>query len=77
MGCIGSRMKSQEIAQNEIKTIRQNLKQFKACLLEENNMRNGDNHPTHVTKGNVLDDLGFSLEELVVLKLKPDSIKRS
>jgi len=33
-------------------------------------MRNVDNGPTHVTRGNVLDDLGFSPEELVVLKFK-------
>jgi len=33
-------------------------------------MRNVDNSPTHVTRGNVLDDLGFSPEELVVLKFK-------
>lgn len=34
-------------------------------------MRN-ENKPTHVTRGNVLDDLGFSPEQSAVLKFKAD-----
>src|SRR5258708_10254354 len=30
------------------------------------------NRPTHVTRGNVLDDLGFTPEQAAVLKLKAD-----
>jgi predicted XRE-type DNA-binding protein len=32
----------------------------------------GRNQPTHVTRGNVLDDLGFSPEQAAVLKFKAD-----
>jgi len=35
-------------------------------------MRNLENSPTRVTKGNVLDDLGFSPEETVILKFKTE-----
>ena len=33
-------------------------------------MRSGANKPTHVTRGNVLDDLGFSPEQAEALKFK-------
>ncbi|HEV2351060.1 MAG TPA: XRE family transcriptional regulator [Terriglobia bacterium] len=33
-------------------------------------MKSGANKPTHVTHGNVLDDLGFSAESATALKLK-------
>ncbi len=32
----------------------------------------GANKPTHVTRGNVLDDLGFSREQAAILKFKAD-----
>ena len=35
-------------------------------------MRNTVNKPTHVTRGNVLDDLGFSSEQATVLKFKAE-----
>jgi predicted XRE-type DNA-binding protein len=35
-------------------------------------MANGRNKPTHVTRGNVLDDLGFSPEQATILKFKAD-----
>ncbi|HSS98417.1 MAG TPA: XRE family transcriptional regulator [Terriglobales bacterium] len=35
-------------------------------------MANGRNKPTHVSRGNVLDDLGFSPEQAVVLKFKAE-----
>lgn len=35
-------------------------------------MRSEKNRPTHVTKGDVLDDLGFSPEQAVALKFKAD-----
>ena len=33
-------------------------------------MKNKDNKPTHITRGNVLDDLGFSPEQAAALKFK-------
>ena len=33
-------------------------------------MRNGSHRPTHITRGNVLDDLGFSPEQAAALKFK-------
>ena len=35
-------------------------------------MANGRSKPTHVTRGNVLDDLGFSPEKATALKFKAD-----
>ena len=35
-------------------------------------MAGGHNKPTHVTQGNVLDDLGLSPEQATVLKFKAD-----
>ena len=35
-------------------------------------MANGSSRPTHMTRGNVLDDLGFSPEQATVLKFKAD-----
>jgi predicted XRE-type DNA-binding protein len=35
-------------------------------------MANGHSRPTHVTHGNVLDDLGFSPEQATILKFKAD-----
>ncbi len=35
-------------------------------------MANGRNKPTHVSRGNVLDDLGFSPEQATALKFKAD-----
>jgi predicted XRE-type DNA-binding protein len=35
-------------------------------------MANGHSRPTHITRGNVLDDLGFSPEQAAVLKFKAD-----
>jgi predicted XRE-type DNA-binding protein len=35
-------------------------------------MRNVDNSPTHVTKGNVLDEIGLSPEEATILKFKAE-----
>lgn len=35
-------------------------------------MRNAANKPTHVTRGNVLDDLGFSPEYATALKFKAE-----
>ena len=35
-------------------------------------MASGRNKPTHVTRGNVLDDLGFSPEQATALKFKAD-----
>jgi predicted XRE-type DNA-binding protein len=35
-------------------------------------MANGCSKPTHITRGNVLDDLGFSPEQAAVLKFKAD-----
>ena len=35
-------------------------------------MKEKDNKPKHVSKGNVLDDLGFSPDEVAALKLKTD-----
>jgi predicted XRE-type DNA-binding protein len=35
-------------------------------------MANGRSKPTHITRGNVLDDLGFSPEQAAVLKFKAD-----
>jgi predicted XRE-type DNA-binding protein len=35
-------------------------------------MKTKANRPEHVTRGNVLDDLGFSPEEAAVLKVKAD-----
>lgn len=35
-------------------------------------MANGRNRPTHVSRGNVLDDLGFSTEQATALKFKAD-----
>jgi len=35
-------------------------------------MRSGANKPTHVTRGNVLDDLGFSPEQAAALKFKAE-----
>ena len=35
-------------------------------------MAGGHSKPTHVTRGNVLDDLGFSPEQAAILKFKAD-----
>ena len=35
-------------------------------------MANGHSKPTHVTRGNVFDDLGFSPEQATILKFKAD-----
>jgi len=35
-------------------------------------MAGGHTKPTHVTRGNVLDDLGFSPEQATILKFKAD-----
>ena len=35
-------------------------------------MKNASNKPTHVTRGNVLDDLGFSPEQATALKFKAE-----
>lgn len=35
-------------------------------------MKSGANKPTHVSRGNVLDDLGFSPEEATALKFKAE-----
>src|ERR1700720_297042 len=35
-------------------------------------MKSASNKPTHVTRGNVLDDLGFSPEQATVLKFKAE-----
>ena len=35
-------------------------------------MAGGRSKPTHVTRGNVLDDLGFSPEQATILKFKAD-----
>ena len=35
-------------------------------------MKNAANKPTHVTRGNVLDDLGFSPEHATALKSKAE-----
>ena len=35
-------------------------------------MQSEKNRPTHITRGDVLDDLGFSPEEAVALKFKAD-----
>ena len=35
-------------------------------------MRRPSNRPTHVTRGNVLDDLGFSPEQATALKFKAE-----
>jgi predicted XRE-type DNA-binding protein len=35
-------------------------------------MASGRSKPTHVTRGNVLDDLGFSPEQAAILKFKAD-----
>jgi predicted XRE-type DNA-binding protein len=35
-------------------------------------MKRADNKPTHVTRGNVLDDLGFSPEQATALKFKAE-----
>jgi predicted XRE-type DNA-binding protein len=35
-------------------------------------MARGSDKPTHVTRGNVLDDLGFSPEQATALKFKAD-----
>ena len=35
-------------------------------------MAGGRSKPTHVTRGNVLDDLGFSPEQAAILKFKAD-----
>lgn len=35
-------------------------------------MRNEKNRPRHITRGNVLDDLGFSPEQAAALKFKSD-----
>ena len=35
-------------------------------------MANGRNKPTHVTRGNVIDDLGLSPEQATILKFKAD-----
>jgi predicted XRE-type DNA-binding protein len=35
-------------------------------------MARGNNKPSHVTKGNVLDDLGFSPEQATTLKFKAE-----
>ena len=35
-------------------------------------MKNAGNKPTHVTHGNVLDDLGFSAEHATALKFKAE-----
>jgi len=38
-------------------------------------MKNPGNEPTHVTRGNALDDLGFSPEQATALKLKAELYK--
>lgn len=35
-------------------------------------MKNRDNKPTHVTTGNVFDDIGFSAEQATALKFKAE-----
>jgi len=35
-------------------------------------MAGGRSKPTHITRGNVLDDLGFSPEQATILKFKTD-----
>ncbi len=35
-------------------------------------MANGISKPAHVTRGNVFEDIGFSLEEAAILKFKSD-----
>lgn len=39
-----------------------------------NRARNAENYVTHTTTGDVLDDLGFSPEELPALKLRADAL---
>lgn len=36
------------------------------------NMENENDSPTHVTRGNVLDDLGFAPEQATALKFKAE-----
>src|SRR5260370_37664991 len=40
------------------------------CILRA--MKSAGNKPTHVTRGNVLDDLGFSPEQATALKFKAE-----
>src|SRR5271166_4394177 len=35
-------------------------------------MANGINKPSHITRGNVFEEIGFSLEEAAILKFKSD-----
>jgi predicted XRE-type DNA-binding protein len=41
-------------------------------LLKKGNMRSEATKPTHITRGNVFDDLGFPPEEAAILKFKSD-----
>src|SRR5271166_4020604 len=40
--------------------------------MRKRNMADGRSKPTHVTRGNVLDDLGFSPEQATILKFKAE-----
>jgi len=48
------------------------LKQSGRGWQKKGNVGNADNRPTHVTRGNVLDDLGFSPEQATALKFKAE-----
>ena len=41
-------------------------------MMQEKRHGGGRSRPTHVTRGNVLDDLGFSPEQATALKFKAD-----
>jgi len=41
-------------------------------MIQEKSMAGGRSRPTHVTRGNVLDDLGLSPEQATILKFKAD-----
>jgi hypothetical protein len=43
---------------------------FSVYFRRRKNMKSAANNPRHVTRGNVLDDLGFSPEQATALKFK-------
>jgi len=63
---------SRETPMKDIHTARQRLKEVRARMMRERKYGNEHSRPTHVTRGNVLDDLGFSPEQATILKFKAD-----
>ena len=78
LGKVGNRLhmlhafvkKSAKTSQNDLRIALSRLKAVNARLLEEKKNAKKENKPTHVTRANVFEDLGFTAEEAAILQMK-------